>query len=197
MVRERLFSFGMVLSVGFLLLVSLILSSGLAFIGKFVSQAIPIPAFFLQIANFSVSFVAISLLFALMFKFVPARSISWKNVGIGAIGSALLFTIGKLLLGLYLGKASVGSGYGIAGSLVAVIVWVYYSAQIFFFGAEFTRVYADAHATAEDRKSVDIGARATVPAHTAVRGKSRSSLLIAATIAFLFGRKSAKAKSSD
>jgi len=137
------------------------------------------------------------LLFALMFKFVPARSISWKNVGIGAIGSALLFTIGKLLLGLYLGKASVGSGYGIAGSLVAVIVWVYYSAQIFFFGAEFTRVYADAHATAEDRKSVDIGARATVPAHTAVRGKSRSSLLIAATIAFLFGRKSAKAKSSD
>jgi membrane protein len=85
-----------------------------------------------------------------MFKFVPARSISWRSVGIGAIGAALLFTVGKALLGLYLGKASVGSGYGAAGSLVAVIVWVYYSAQIFFFGAEFTRVYADAHANSHD-----------------------------------------------
>jgi hypothetical protein len=79
---------------------------------------------------------------------VPARSISWRNVRVGAILTALLFTIGKFLLGLYLGKAGVGSAYGAAGSLVAVIVWVYYSAQIFFFGAEFTRVYADAHADA-------------------------------------------------
>jgi hypothetical protein len=80
-----------------------------------------------------------------MFKYVPAANISWRDVWVGAVGTALLFTVGKLLLGLYLGKASFGSAYGAAGSLVALIVWIYYSAQIFFFGAEFTHVYAEAH----------------------------------------------------
>lgn len=148
MVRQRLFSFGMVLAVGFLLLVSLMLSAALVFVGKWFGQLIPVPAALLESANFIVSFVVITVLFALLFKFVPAAQISWRDVRVGAIGTALLFTIGKLLLGLYLGKASVGSAYGAAGSLVAVIVWVYYSGQIFFFGAEFTRVYADAHANA-------------------------------------------------
>jgi membrane protein len=146
MLKDRLFSFGMVLSVGFLLLVSLILSTALAFIGTFFEQVVPIPPGVLEAVNFLVSFAVITVLFALMFKFVPAAHIKWRDVLIGAIGTALLFTIGKFLLGLYLGKASVGSAYGAAGSLVAVIVWVYYSAQIFFFGAEFTRVYSDAHA---------------------------------------------------
>jgi membrane protein len=148
MVKERLFSFGMVLSVGFLLLVSLIISAGLAVLGKFFSQLLPLPAFVFETVNFAVSFMVVTLLFTLLFKFVPARQISWRDVRIGAVGTALLFTIGKFLLGFYLGKASVGSGYGAAGSLVAVIVWVYYSAQIFFFGAEFTRVYADTHSAA-------------------------------------------------
>lgn len=143
MLKQKLFSFGMVLSVGFLLLISLILSAGLAVIGKFFGQLVPIPVPMLEGINFLVSLVVITLLFALLFKFVPARTISWREVRVGAILTALLFTIGKLLLGLYLGKAGVGSAYGAAGSLVAVIVWVYYSAQIFFFGAEFTRVYAD------------------------------------------------------
>jgi membrane protein len=145
MLKERLFSFGMVLSIGFLLLVSLLLSAALAFIGKFFGQLVPIPPAVLEAANFVLSFAVITVLFALMFKFVPAVRIPWRDVRIGAIGTALLFTIGKFLLGLYLGKASVGSAYGAAGSLVAVIVWVYYSAQIFFFGAEFTRVYSDSH----------------------------------------------------
>jgi membrane protein len=145
MIKQRLFSFGMVLSVGFLLLVSLLLSAGLAYIGRSFGQLIPVPAFLLQIINFAVSFAVITGLFALMFKYVPAVRISWREVIVGAIGTALLFTIGKLLLGIYLGKASVGSTYGAAGSLVAVVVWIYYSAQIFFFGAEFTRVYADHH----------------------------------------------------
>jgi hypothetical protein len=92
-----------------------------------------------------VSFAVIAVLFALMFKYVPAAKISWRDVLIGAVGTALLFTIGKQLLGLYLAKASVGSTYGAAGSFVAVIVWIYYSAQIFFFGAEFTRVYGEVH----------------------------------------------------
>lgn len=146
MLKQKLFSFGMVLSVGFLLLVSLILSAGLAVIGKFFAQLVPTPVPVLEAANFVVSFAVITVLFALLFKFVPARSISWRDVRVGAILTALLFTIGKFLLGLYLAKAGVGSAYGAAGSLVAVIVWVYYSAQIFFFGAEFTRVFADAHA---------------------------------------------------
>jgi membrane protein len=145
MLKERLFSFGMVLSIGFVLLVSLLLSAALAFFGKFFGHLVPIPPAVLEAANFVLSFAVITVLFALMFKFVPAVHISWRDVRIGAIGTALLFTIGKVLLGLYLGKASVGSAYGAAGSLVAVIVWVYYSAQIFFFGAEFTRVYSDSH----------------------------------------------------
>jgi membrane protein len=145
MVKERLFSFGMVLSIGFLLLVSLLLSAGLAYIGRSFGQLLPLPPSLLEAINFVVSFAVITVLFALMFKYVPAAKISWRDVWVGAVGTALLVTVGKLLLGLYLGKASFGSTYGAAGSLVALIVWIYYSAQIFFFGAEFTHVYAEAH----------------------------------------------------
>jgi membrane protein len=146
LIKDRLFSFGMVLFVGFLLAISLLISAALSFIAEFFGQVLPAPRVLLEIANFVVSFAVITFLFALLFKYVPAIYIGWRNVIVGAIGTALLFTIGKLLLSMYLGRASVGSAYGAAGSLVAVIIWVYYSAQIFFFGAEFTRVYADAHA---------------------------------------------------
>lgn len=178
MLKQKLFSFGMVLSVGFLLLVSLILSAGLALIGKFFGQIVPVPVPILESVNFLVSFAVITVLFALLFKFVPARPISWRDVRVGAILTALLFTIGKFLLGLYLGKASVGSAYGAAGSLVAVIVWVYYSAQIFFFGAEFTRVYADAHAArkpAPTTPQVSAPANENVPAPLPVPRESLSS----------------------
>jgi len=143
-VKQRLFSFGMVLSVGFLLLVSLILSAALAFIGHSFGNLVSLPVSVLETLNFLFSFTIITVLFALMFKYVPDAKISWRDVGFGAIGTALLFTIGKFALGLYLGKASVGSTYGAAGSFVAVIVWIYYSSQIFFFGAEFTHVHAEA-----------------------------------------------------
>jgi membrane protein len=142
LVKQRLFSFGMVLSVGFLLLVSLILSSWLAFLGKVFGQFLPFPEPVLYALNFALSFVVISALFALMFKYVPNVYVPWRNAIAGALGTSFLFTVGKFLLGLYLGKASIGSTYGAAGSLVAVIVWIYYSAQIFFFGAEFTHVYS-------------------------------------------------------
>ena len=145
LVKERLFSFGIVLSVGFLLLVSLLISAALAFITEFFAERISVPPVLLELANFLFSFAVITFLFALLFKYVPAIQIAWRDIIVGAIGTALLFTIGKLLLALYLGRASFGSAYGAAGSLVAVIIWVYYSAQIFFFGGEFTRVYADAH----------------------------------------------------
>jgi membrane protein len=152
LVKDRLFSFGMVLSVGFLLLVSLLLSAGMSFVEKFFGNVVPIPTPVLHVFNFVLSFVVISGLFALMFKFVPDTRVEWRDVSVGAIGTALLFTIGKFLLGLYLGMASVGSTYGAAGSLVAVIVWVYYSAQIFFFGAEFTHVYAEERGTRAGQK---------------------------------------------
>jgi len=208
MVKERLFSFGMVLSVGFLLLVSLIISAGLAVLGKFFSGLIPLPAFVFEIINFAISFAVITLLFALLFKFVPARAISWRDVWVGAIGTAILFTVGKMLLGLYLGKASVGSAYGAAGSLVAVIVWVYYSAQIFFFGAEFTRVYADQGATAaaqrasvrpapsKPQQQLEPSASAarnvgefTPESHPAIHPKPRPALLLATAVGFLLGRR--------
>jgi membrane protein len=145
LLKDRLFSFGMVLSVGFLLLTFLVISAGLSFLGKYFGQIVPIPVSVLEVINVLVSLAVITALFALMFKYVPAASIGWHDVMIGAVGTAVLFTIGKFLLGFYLGKASVGSAYGAAGSLVAVIVWIYYSAQIFFFGAEFTHVYAYHH----------------------------------------------------
>jgi membrane protein len=142
-IKERLFSFGMILSVGFLLLIFLIISAGLAVVGHYFGALVPLPMSLLQAINVFVSFIAVAGLFALMFKYVPATKISWEDVGIGAVGTALLFSLGKMLLGLYLGTAAIGSSYGAAGSLVAVVVWIYYSAQIFFFGAEFTRVYCD------------------------------------------------------
>jgi len=154
MIKARLLSFGMVLAIGFVLLVSLLLSAGLAVVGKFFGGLLPIPAPMFEVANFILSFAVITALFTLMYKFVPAVRIPWRDVIVGAIGTAMLFTIGKVLLGLYLGKASVGSAYGAAGSLVALIVWVYYSAQIFFFGAEFTHVYAESHGSkAADQES--------------------------------------------
>lgn len=136
MIKQRLFSFGMILSIGFLLLVSLLISSALAYVGHSFGQILPLPSFVFEALNFALSFIVVASLFALMFKYLPDVPVSWREVIVGAVGTALLFTIGKFLLGIYLGAA---------GSLVAVVVWIYYSAQIFFFGAEFTRVYADTH----------------------------------------------------
>ena len=99
----------------------------------------------MAILNFLISYLGIAILFGLIFEFVPETKVSWKNVWLGALATALFFTIGKTLIGLYLGKSSIGSAYGAAGSLIVVIVWVYYSAQIFFFGAEFTHAYAEFH----------------------------------------------------
>ena len=143
--RERLFSFGMVISVGFVLLVSLVASTALAAVTKFFSGLLPLPAAFWVILNFVVSFAAVTVLFGLILKYVPETKVQWSDVRVGALFTALLFTFGKLLLAFYLGRMSPGSPYGAAGSLVVVVIWVYYSAQIFYFGAELTHVYALSH----------------------------------------------------
>jgi membrane protein len=142
LIRDRVLSFGMVLAVGFLLLVSLVVSAALAAAGKFVEGILPLPEFVLQGVNFLTSIAVITLLFAMIYRFVPDVKIAWRDVWLGAGMTALLFTVGKFAIGMYLGKAGVGSAYGAAGALVVFLVWVYYSAQIFFFGAEFTQVYA-------------------------------------------------------
>jgi membrane protein len=138
MVREGFFSFGMMLAVGFLLLASLVISAGLAALGKFFGGLLPLPEFVLSVINLIVSLAGTAVLFALIFRYVPETKAPWRAVWIGAAITALLFTMGKFLIGFYLGKAALGSAYGAAGSLVVVIVWVYYSAMIFLFGAEFT-----------------------------------------------------------
>jgi len=140
--RKRLLSFGMVMGLGFMLLISLVLSAILAALGKWWSSMLGGWTIVLEALNVSVSFAVVTGLFAMIYKFMPRASIPWRDVWVGAIVTALLFTIGKFLIGLYLGKASIGSSFGAAGSLVVLLAWVYYSAQIFLFGAEFTRVFA-------------------------------------------------------
>jgi membrane protein len=142
-VKDRLLSLAMVLGFGFLLLVSLILSTALTALGTFFAGLIPAIAPALEATNFVVSLVVVTLLFAMIFKLLPDAEIAWRDVWIGAVITALLFTLGKFLLGLYLGRSGISSTYGAAGSLVVLLVWVYYSAQIVFFGAEFTKIYAD------------------------------------------------------
>lgn len=140
--RARLFSFTMVLSVAFLLLVALVLSAGLSAVGAFFEHKLPGGAGLWQVINFVISFGVITVLFALIFKTVPDVRIEWRDVWMGAALTALLFTIGKFALGLYLGRASVASPYGAAGSIIVLVIWVYYATQILFMGAEFTQVYA-------------------------------------------------------
>jgi membrane protein len=142
MLWQRIVSFGMVLGVGILLLASLFASTGLAIVEKFFGGILPISPFLFEVFNVGAFTIMIAILFALIFKFVPDVRIDWRDVGVGALVTAILFLVGKTLLALYLATAGVGSTYGAAGSLVALVVWVYYSAQIFLFGAIFTRVYA-------------------------------------------------------
>jgi membrane protein len=140
LIKHRFFSFGIVLAVGFLLLVSLVISTALAAIDKYFSGFVTMPVFVMNTINIIISLAGITVLFALIFRYVPEVKIPWKDVWIGAFVTAVLFSIGKTLIGLYLGKAAVGSAYGAAGSLVVILVWVYYSSMIFLFGAEFTQV---------------------------------------------------------
>ncbi len=144
-VRGEFLSFGMVLGIGFLLMVSLVLSAAIAAVGKFVGDLLPVPEAVLHAANFVGAFAVVTFLFAAIYRVLPATEIPWGDVWVGAAFTSLLFSLGKLAIGLYLGKASVGSAYGAAGSLVVFLVWIYYSAQVFYFGAEFTHVYANRH----------------------------------------------------
>ena len=142
-IQDRILSFGFILVVGFLLLVSLLLTAAIALVAQWFGGMVPGMETLVQILNSILSLSVITLLFAMIFKFLPDAKIAWHDVWIGAFITAVLFTVGKLALGLYLGKSGVTSSYGAAGSLIALLLWVYYSSQILFFGAEFTQVYAN------------------------------------------------------
>jgi membrane protein len=144
LIRDRVQSFAMVLGTGFLLLVSLVVSALISSIDNYISESyFDIPKFILDFSNIAISLLITFLLFMLIFKVLPDVHIKWKHVWVGALVTAALFVLGKYLIGLYLGTSTLSSTYGAAGSLVVFLLWVYYSAQILFLGAEFTQVYAN------------------------------------------------------
>jgi membrane protein len=161
LIRQRFFSFGLVLSIGLLLLVSLLMSAALAAAGKFMGGVLPLPEWILHGFDFVLSVIGTSALFTLIFHYIPDAPTNWRHSWIGGLVTAALFSFGKFLIGLYLGKAGIGTEYGEAGSLVVVVVWVYYSSQIFFFGAELTHVLSR-HPRAGSLKAVKSGGRAEV-----------------------------------
>jgi membrane protein len=183
-VRDRVFSLGMVLGLGFMLLVSLVISAALTALGSFLVSLIQQWVFVAGLLDLVVSLGVITLIFAALFKFLPDVRVAWRDVWIGALVTALLFTLGKYIIGVYLGNSNLASPFGAAGSLVVLLVWVYYAAQILFLGAEITQVYAnrygagirpDAHAVAlSDAERVAQGTRAPSPLPTGATTASRN-----------------------
>jgi membrane protein len=158
LIRARAASLGLVAALGFLLMVSLVVSAALTAFGNQINSILPFGRLLLSGLNFVVSLSLISVLFAAIYKVLPDRRLEWHDVGVGAVVTAILFTIGKSLIGLYIGSSAIASSYGAAGALVILLLWVYYSAQIFLLGAEFTKVYANRHGSKQEEP---VGAKGT------------------------------------
>jgi len=152
-VKKNVVFLGMLLGIGFLLTVSLVISAGVAGLGKFLAGLLPAPELLLHVADFMVSVGITAVLFAAMYRFLPNTKVEWRDVWVGAIVTSFLFYLGKLGVGLYLGKGTVGSSYGAAGSILVLLLWVYYSGLIFYFGAEFTKTYADRYGSLKIMRS--------------------------------------------
>jgi membrane protein len=150
-IKNKFLSFILVIITGFLLMVSLLISASLAAVGKFVHREVPGPEMIMTLFDMTVSLIVISLLFALMFKVLPDTYVAWRDVWVGAAVTGVLFTVGKWAIGLYIGTSLMASIYGAASSLMVILVWVYYSAMIFFLGAEFTVVYANEYGSRASR----------------------------------------------
>jgi membrane protein len=172
LVRARATSLGMVAALGFLLLVSLVISTILSGLAGYINAALPFGAVILQVLNFVISFVLISVLFAAIYKVLPDAKLSWADVRVGAVVTALLFEVGKFLIGLYLSHSAVASSYGAAGALIILLLWIYYSTQTFLLGAELTKIYAS-------RRGTPAAIRAAMPeksaGYRATRGLSNGS----------------------
>ena len=147
LVRARAASLGLVAALGFLLLVSLVISAILSGLTSYVNAVLPFGALILQVLNFVISFALISVLFAAIYKVLPDAKLSWADVRVGAVVTALLFNVGKFLIGLYLSHSAMASSYGAAGALIILLLWIYYSTQSFLLGAELTKIYASYRGT--------------------------------------------------
>ena len=147
LLRRRLLAFGMILTIGFLLIVSLLLSALLAAFSNWFGPSFVGWEILLHVINFAIGFGVTTVLFAMIYKIMPRVNIAWHDVWLGAAVTSILFSVGKFLIGLYLGRSSVASGFGAAGSLAVLLVWIYYSTQVFLMGAEFTWVYANMYGT--------------------------------------------------
>jgi membrane protein len=145
MIKDQFLSFAMVFGIGFLLLVSLVISALLSALGRNLFGGASAPVIIVEVGNLILSFVFVTILFALMYKILPDVEIAWRDVWIGSAITAVLFTLGKLAIGIYLGRSTFADAYGAAGSFIAILVWIYYSAQILFYGAELTQVYANSY----------------------------------------------------
>jgi membrane protein len=166
LLRARALSLGLVATLGFLLLVSLVVSALLSGLRDALNSSVPEIAQLVRWANTIISFLLIAVLFAAIYKLLPDRKLEWRDVGVGAVATAILFNLGKFLIGLYLGRSAIGSAYGAAGSAVIVLLWIYYSAQIFLLGAEFTKAYAmwrdaEAWGLEEDPRAANRAAQST------------------------------------
>jgi membrane protein len=143
LIRARLTSLTLVVTLGFLLLVSLVIGAAIAAVGQMLNTIMPFTQVLLHLLNFVVSLLLLAIIFAAIYKILPDTRLRWRDVVVGALVTALLITIGKMAIGIYIGTSGIASSYGAAGSVLAALLWIYYSAQIFLFGAEFTRAYAD------------------------------------------------------
>jgi membrane protein len=155
LIRARVASLGLVAALGFLLLVSLVVSAGLTAFGNYLNSILPYGKLILTALNGVVSLALISVLFAAIYKVLPDRHLEWRDVIVGAVVTAVLFTVGKSLIGWYLGSSAVASSYGAAGGLIVLLLWVYYSVQIFLLGAEYTKVYADQYGSTQGEPAAD------------------------------------------
>jgi membrane protein len=150
LIKARLTSLMLVATLGFLLLVSLVIGAAIAALGEALNAIVPFTEALLHLLNFVISLACLSGIFAAIYKILPDRHLKWRDTIVGAVVTALLITIGKMAIGIYIGRSGVASSYGAAGSVLASLLWIYYSAQIFLFGAEFTRAYAEHYADAQE-----------------------------------------------
>jgi membrane protein len=161
LIQARATSLGLVAVLAFLLIVSLAVSAGLTAFGNYLDSIVPIGKLILPILNFAVSLALLAVLFAAIYKVLPDRRLQWRDVVIGAVVTAVLFTIGKTLIGWYLGSSAVASSYGAAGGLIVLLLWVYYSVHVFLLGAEFTKIYANRHGSKQEKPVAEGNASST------------------------------------
>jgi membrane protein len=161
LIQARVISLGLVGALGFLLIVSLAVSAALTAFGNYLDAIVPVGKLILPALNFTLSLILLAVLFAAIYKVLPDRRLQWRDVIVGAVVTAVLFTIGKTLIGWYLGSSAVASSYGAAGGLIVLLLWVYYSVQVFLLGAEFTKVFANRHGSKQEKPVGSSGTQAT------------------------------------